>query len=67
LKVDCENEDSLDEDGDVYGYFDLGLNCPIVAMFLTKTMDRAAPQSTKAKVTPFHNFILERQGALKLC
>lgn len=37
------------------------------AVFLTRTMVRAAPQSTKAKVAPFHNFILERGGALKPC
>lgn len=49
------------------GYFVLCLNCPIVAVFLMRRMDRAAPQSTKAKVAPFHNFILERGGALKLC
>lgn len=34
----------------------LGLVCP---MFLTRRMDRAAPQSMKAKVALFHNFILE--------
>ena len=59
--------DSLDEGDDGCGCFVLSLNCPIVAMFLTRMMDRAAPQSTKAKVAPFHNFILERGGALKLC
>lgn len=67
LVVDSEDEDCLDEYEDVYGYFGLGLNCPIEAMFLTRRMDRAAPQSMKAKVAPFHNFILERGGALKLC
>lgn len=67
LGVDSDNDDGLDEDEDVCGYFVLGLSCPIVAMFLTRRMDRAAPQSMKAKVAPFHNFILERGGALKLC
>lgn len=62
-----EEEDLLDEDEDMCGYFVLCLNCPIVAVFLMRRMDRAAPQSTKAKVAPFHNFILERGGALKLC
>lgn len=65
LDIDSDDEDRLDEDA--YGYFILGLNCPIEAMFLTRRMDRAAPQSMKAKVAPFHNFILERGGALKLC
>lgn len=37
------------------------------AVFLMRTTVRAAPQSTKAKVAPFHNFILERGGALKPC
>lgn len=45
----------------------LSLNCLTVAIFLTRTADRAAAQSTKAKVAPFHTFILERGGALKLC
>lgn len=66
MDVDAEDDDCLDEDEYVYGYFGLGLNCPIEAMFLTRRMDRAAPQSMKAKVAPFHNFILERGGALKL-
>lgn len=67
LDTDSADEDRLDEDEDVYGCLVLGLSCPIVAMFLTRRMDRAAPQSMKAKVAPFHNFILECGGALKLC
>ncbi len=67
MNVDSDDEDVLDEDEDVYGYFVLDLSCPTVAMFLMRRMDRAAPQSMKAKVAPFHNFILERGGALKLC
>lgn len=67
LDVDSDDDDILDEDEVVYEYFVLGLNCPIVPMFLTRSMDRAAPQSTKAKVVLFHNFILECGGALKLC
>lgn len=67
LDADSDEEDSLGEGDDGCGCFVLSLNCPIVAMFLTRMMDRAAPQSTKAKVAPFHNFILERGGALKLC
>ena len=67
LDVDPDDEDGLDEDVDVHGDFVLGLNCPTVAMFLTRRMDRAAAQSMKAKVAPFHNFILEHGGALKLC
>lgn len=64
LDVNSNDEDGLDEDA--YGYFVLRLNCPIVAMFLTRMVDRATPQSMKAKVALFHNFILERGGALKL-
>ena len=67
LEADSDDEDRLDEAEDAYGYFVLFLSCPTVAMFLTRRMDRAAPQSMKAKVAPFHNFILERGGALKLC
>lgn len=63
FKGDPSDEDGRDEDE----YFVFGLNCPRVAMFLTRRTDRAAPQSMKAKVAPFHNFILERGGALKLC
>lgn len=37
------------------------------AMFLMRKMERAAAQTRKAKVAPFHNFILKRGGALKLC
>lgn len=65
LESDFDDEDCLDADEDEYFVF--RLNCPIVAMFLMRRMDRAAPQSMKAKVAPFHNFILERGGALKLC
>lgn len=65
--VDSDDGDRLDEDEDAYGCLVLCLSCPIVAMFLTRMMNRAAPQSMKAKVAPFHNFILERGGALKLC
>lgn len=64
---DEEDDKGLSEDRDTWWYLVRGLNCPTVAMFLTRTMDRAAPQSMKAKVAPFHNFILERGGALKLC
>lgn len=67
LDVDSDDENWLDEDEGVCGYFVFGLSCPTAAMFLMRTMDRAAPQSMKAKVAPFHNFILERGGALKLC
>lgn len=67
LEADSDDEDRFDESEDAYGYFILLLSCPTVAMFLTRRMDRAAPQSMKAKVAPFHNFILERGGALKLC
>ncbi len=67
LVVDSDDDDCLNEDEDVYGYFVLCLNCPTEVMFLMRRMDRAAPQSMKAKVAPFHNFILERGGALKLC
>ena len=63
-----DDDDGLDEIDDACGYFTLvGLNCPIVAMFLVRRRESAAPQSMKAKVAPFHNFILERGGALKLC
>lgn len=64
LDVDSSDEDSLDEDEDVREFFVLS---PTVAMFLMRMVDRAAPQSMKAKVAPFHNFILECRGALKLC
>lgn len=65
LDADSNNADGLDEGED--GYFVLSLNCLMVAMFLMRMVDRAAAQSMKAKVAPFHNFILERGGALKLC
>lgn len=64
LDADSNNADGLDEGED--GYFVLSLNCLMVAMFLMRMVDRAAAQSMKAKVAPFHNFILERGGALKL-
>lgn len=67
LGVDPGDEDGLEEDEELRGYLVLGLSCPTVAMFLTRRMDRAAPQSMKARVAPFHNFILEHGGALKLC
>lgn len=67
LDVDSDDGDRLDEDEDMYGCLVLCLNCPIVAVFLIRRMNRAAPQSMKAKVAPFHNFILECGGALKLC
>lgn len=67
LDVDPDDGVVLDEDEVAYEYLVLGLNCPIVPMFLTRRTDRAAPQSTKAKVVLFHNFILERGGALKFC
>lgn len=67
MDADSDDEDRLDEDEDVCGCFVLALSCPILAMFLMRRMDRAAPQSMKAKVALFHNFILERGGALKLC
>lgn len=62
VDVDSDDEDVLDE-----GCLVFSLICRMVAMFLMRTMDRAAAQSMKAKVAPFHNFILERGGALKLC
>lgn len=65
---DDDGGDGLNETDDACGYFTLvGPNCPIVAMFLVRRRESAAPQSMKAKVAPFHNFILERGGALKLC
>lgn len=67
MDADSDNKDCLGEDEDAYGCFVLGLSCPILAMFLMSRVDRAAPQSMKAKVAPFHNFILECGGALKLC
>lgn len=63
----CEVLAVASEAVDVSEYFVLGLICPRAAMFLRSRMDRAAPQSMKAKVAPFHNFILERGVALKLC
>lgn len=65
--ADSDAEDCLDEDEDVCECLVLGLRCPTAVMFLMRTMVRAAPQSTKAKVAPFHNFILEHGGALKFC
>lgn len=62
--LDPGDDERLDDDEDVC--LVLCLSCPTVAMFLTRRTDRAAPQSMKAKVAPFHNFILERGGALKL-
>lgn len=62
MDVNADDGDGLDE-----GCFVFSLICRMVAMFLMRTVDRAAAQSTKAKVAPFHNFILERGGALKLC
>ena len=57
---DNDNEDD-------WGYFILDSNGPVEGIVLVRKMDRAAPQSMKAKAAPFHNFILERGGALKLC
>lgn len=65
LDADSNDEDALDEGDD--RCFALSLSCLIMAMFLMRMVDRAAAQSMKAKVAPFHNFILERGGALKLC
>lgn len=65
--MDSEDEEEECRDEDVCWYLALILSCPREAMFLSRRMDRAAPQSMKAKVAPFHNFILERGGALKLC
>ena len=65
--ADSDDEDRLLEDEDACKCLVLGFNRPRVAMFLTRRMDRAAPQSMKAKVALFHNFILERGGALKIC
>lgn len=65
--ADPDDEDRLVEDEDAYKCFVLGFNRPRVAMFLMRRTDRAAPQSMKAKVAPFHNFILECGGALKIC
>ena len=56
-----------EEEDDMLGYLVLSLDCLTGAMFLVRRTDSAAPQSMKAKVAPFHNFILERGGALKLC
>lgn len=67
LDADSDAEDRLDEDEDACECLVLGLRCSTVVMFLMRTMVRAAPQSTKAKVAPFHNFILEHGGALKFC
>lgn len=65
LDADSGAGDCPDED--VCECLVLGLRCPTAVMFLMRTMVRAAPQSTKAKVAPFHNFILEHGGALKFC
>lgn len=64
-RFDADAVDCLDVDA--CGCLVLGLRCPTAVMFLMRTMVRAAPQSTKAKVAPFHNFILEHGGALKFC
>lgn len=55
------------DEEDARGCFAWTLNSLMEAMFLMRKVDRAAAQSTKAKVAPFHNFILKRGGALKLC
>lgn len=60
---ESDDEGCLDDDDDVCCLV-LGL---VRATFLTRRMDSAAEQSMKAKVALFHNFILERGGALKLC
>lgn len=64
-RFDADAVDCLDVD--VCDCLVLGLRCPTAVMFLMRTTVRAAPQSTKAKVAPFHNFILEHGGALKFC
>lgn len=63
---DFDNDIEDDDEGD-WGYSILGSNCPVEGIVLVRKMDRAAPQSMKTKAAPFHNFILERGGALKLC
>lgn len=78
--ADCEGCDVVDGDDDVESRggdigdsakeFCLagvgGIAAGITAGLVTK-MHKDAQQSRMAKVAPFHNFILERIGALKLC
>lgn len=62
----CREENEVEEEDEACCLlFAFGRLLAVVAMFLTRMSDRAAPQSTKAKVALFHNFILERGGALR--
>lgn len=44
----------------------LGLVAPAGSMVLVSRSERAVLMRIKARMAPFHNFILERCGALKL-